>query len=142
MKEFYRTDFVSVYYDENTDALWVKYFKKIPSDKHFIPVVDAMLTGFTSLQTQKFVADIRKMGILGTESQKLIVHKLLPGMIQHLKGEKLYHVQLIDHAEIMSKVCANKVKQMGQCDVKEIIQFSDENEVIKYMKSIVSRRVA
>ena len=138
MKEFYRTDFATVYYDEDTDALWLKYLKNIPSDKHAIPVIDAMLAAFKSLQTQKFAADIRKMGIIGTEIQNLVATKLLGGMVDHLKGKKLYHAQLIDHTEIMSKITANKVKRTVQHENMEVVQFSVECDVIDYMKSIVS----
>lgn len=135
-KEFYRADFVSVFYDEDTHALWVKYFQKAPSDKHVIPVIDAMLSGFKQSNTQKFMADIRKMGILGTDSQSLIVNKLIPGMISHLNGKKLYHAQLIDPAEIMAKITANKVKSKIETEGVEIIQFTNELDAIAYMKSI------
>ncbi|HTJ50555.1 MAG TPA: hypothetical protein VL443_13935 [Cyclobacteriaceae bacterium] len=133
MKEFYKTDFVSVFYDTETDALWVKYFQNVPSDKHFVPIIDATLNGFTSLKTQKFAVDVRRMGVLGIDSQALIISKLLPGMIRHLKGKKLYHVQLLNPNEIMAKVSANNVKRKSMSEGMETVQFSDENEVIKYL---------
>ena len=135
-KEFYKADFVSVFYDDDTRALWVKYFQNVPSDKHLIPVVDATLQGFRQSNTQRFVADIRKMGVLGTESQSLIINKLIPGMVSHLKGKKLYHAQLIDPAEVMSKVVAKNVKHKSENESIEIVQFTSEQDAIAYMKSI------
>lgn len=135
-KEFYRADFVSVFYHEDTHALWVKYFQKVPSDKHVIPVVDAMLNGFKQSNTQKFMADIRKMGVLGTDSQSLIVNKLIPGMVSHLNGKRLYHAQLIDPGEIMAKITANNVKHKSDNEKIEIVQFVNERDAIAYMKSI------
>lgn len=135
-KEFYKTDFVSVFYDEDTHALWVKYFHKVPSDKHFIPVVDAMLKGFKLSNTQRFMADIRKMGVLGIDSQSLIVTKLIPCMINHLNGKKLYHAQLIDPGEIMGKVAANNVKRKAENESIEIVQFVNERDAIAYIKSV------
>lgn len=135
-KEFYRADFVSVFYHEDTHALWVKYFQKVPSDKHVIPVVDAMLNGFKQSNTQKFMADIRKMGVLGTDSQSLIVNKLIPGMVSHLNGKRLYHAQLIDPGEIMAKITANNVKRKSDNEKIEIVQFVNERDAIAYMKSI------
>jgi hypothetical protein len=135
-KEFYRADFVSVFYHEDTHALWVKYFQKVPSDKHVIPVIDAMLNGFKQSNTQKFMADIRKMGVLGTDSQSLIVNKLIPGMVSHLNGKRLYHAQLIDPGEIMAKITANNVKHKSGNEKIEIVQFVNERDAIAYMKSI------
>jgi hypothetical protein len=135
-KEFYRADFVSVFYHEDTHALWVKYFQKVPSDKHVIPVIDAMLNGFKQSNTQKFMADIRKMGVLGTDSQSLIVNKLIPGMVSHLNGKRLYHAQLIDPGEIMAKITANNVKRKSDNEKIEIVQFVNERDAIAYMKSI------
>ncbi|MFD1002034.1 hypothetical protein ACFQ21_22100 [Ohtaekwangia kribbensis] len=135
-KEFYRADFVSVFYHEDTHALWVKYFQKVPSDKHVIPVIDAMLNGFKQSNTQKFMADIRKMGVLGTDSQSLIVNKLIPGMVSHLNGKRLYHAQLIDPGEIMAKITANNVKHKSDNEKIEIVQFVNERDAIAYMKSI------
>lgn len=136
MKEFYSADFVKVFYDTETDALWVKYFQKVPSDKHFVPVLEAMLNGFISLKTQRFVADIRKMGVLGIDSQKLIVSKLLPGMIHHLQGKKLYHAQLLDAHEITAKIVANNVvKRCTSNESMEIVQCFSERKVIDYIQS-------
>jgi hypothetical protein len=136
MKEFYSANFVSVFYDTETDALWVKYFQRVPSDEHFVPVVNAMLNGFLSLNTQKFVADIRKMGVLGMESQNLIVTKLLPGMLNHLRGKKLYHAQLVDSREVMCKVAADNVKRKTTNEDVEIVQFTDQCEAVNYIKTL------
>jgi hypothetical protein len=135
-KEFYSADFVRVFHDEDINALCVKYFQRVPSDKHFIPVVNAMLEGFKQLNTQKFMADIRKMGVLGIDSQSLIITKPLPGMISHLQGRKLYHVQLIDPGEIMAKVTANNVKHKSKNESVEIVQFIDERKAMSYMMSV------
>jgi hypothetical protein len=139
MKVFLKNEFVSVYYDASTDALWVKYISRVPDDKQFAVVADAMLDGFTKLKTSKFIADIRRMGILGLGSQELIITKLLPGMIKHLNGKTLHHAQLIDPKEIMGKVTANNVKnKSSHREGIEITQFFDEAEMIRYMNSIRS----
>jgi hypothetical protein len=66
MKEFFKNNFARVFYDETTDALYLEYTNKVPNDEQFIRVNQAVLDAFVKINTQKFVADIRKMGIINS----------------------------------------------------------------------------
>jgi hypothetical protein len=96
-----------------------------------------LLKAFEQLQTQKFVADIRKMGIISIEAQSWVANNLLPGMIRHLNEKKLFHAQLLDPAEVKSKVAAAGVKNRASklSDNFEFKQFSAREEVMLYLKT-------
>src|SRR5690242_4446024 len=109
MQEFYKDKTARVYYDKELDTLFLEYTDKVLNENQFIGINTAVLNAFLTLRTQKFVADIRKMGVISVNSQKWVVENLLPGMIKHLKGKTLYHAQFLDNSEIMSKVAAANI---------------------------------
>ncbi|MBL7856770.1 MAG: hypothetical protein JNM57_03700 [Cyclobacteriaceae bacterium] len=135
MKEFYKDKTARVYYDPEVDALFLEYLGKVVNDAQFIQINTAVLEAFKLLQTQKFVADIRKMGIISVASQKWVLDNLLPGMIKQLKGKTLYHAQLLDPAEILSKVSAANIKSKSKqvSEGFEIIQFHDPKELKQHL---------
>lgn len=139
MKEFFKNSFAKVYYDEILDALFIEYISKVPNDEQFILVNKALLEAFTKLKTQKVVADIRKMGIISLASQEWIVKNLFPALLKHLNGKTLYHAQLLDAKEILSKVSAANIKNKSAhvMDGFEVRQFTDETELKSFLKSLI-----
>jgi hypothetical protein len=137
MKEYYQDKTAKVYYDPSIDTLFLEYVGKVMNDEQFIRINTAVLNAFTSLQTQKFVADIRKMGIISLQSQKWVLDNLLPGMIKHLKGKMLFHAQLLDPTEVMAKVSASNIKSRSKqvAEGFEVVQFTDRDELIAYLKT-------
>jgi hypothetical protein len=115
------------------------YTGKVQNDQQFITINTAVLAAFTKLNIQKFVADIRKMGIISVASQNWVIANLLPGMVKHLKGKMLYHAQIVDPSEILSKVSANNIKGRSSQVVEgfEVVQFSDEGKLKEYLGSVV-----
>lgn len=138
MKEYFKNNFARIFYDDVLDTLYLQYTAKVPGDEQFILVNQEVIKAFTELQTTKFVADIRKMGIISVNSQAWVVKNLLPGMIAHLKGKTLHHAQLLDPSEIMSKVSAGNIKNKSSQVAKgfEVMQFTSENEMVRYLKSV------
>jgi len=136
MKEFFKNNFARIFYDDIQDALFLEYTGKVPNDEQFILVNQTLLDTFTKLKTQKFVADIRKMGIISLAAQAWVVKNLLPGMIRHLNGKKLYHVQFLDTSEILSKVSAKNIKNKSTAVATdfEVVQCSTEADLKKYLK--------
>ncbi len=139
MKEFFKNSFAKVYYDETLDALFLEYISKVPNDEQFILANKALLEAFTKLKTQKVVADIRKMGIISLASQEWIVKNLFPALLKHLNGKTLYHAQLLDAKEILSKVSAANIKNKSAQVMEgfEVRQFTDETELKSFLKSLV-----
>ncbi len=139
MKEFFKNSFAKVYYDETLDALFLEYTSKVPNDEQFILVNKALLEAFTKLKTQKVVADIRKMGIISLASQEWIVKNLFPALLKHLNGKTLYHAQLLDAKEILSKVSAANIKNKSAQVMEgfEVRQFTDETELKSFLKSLI-----
>ena len=137
MKEFYKDPTARIYYDQELDTLILEYTSKVLNEVQFIQINTAVLKAFNSLHTQKFVADIRKMGIISVNSQKWVLENLLPGMIKHLNGKTLFHAQLLDTSEIMSKVAASNIKKKSSAVAQgfEVEQFSDRNEMIGRLKN-------
>jgi len=136
--EFLKNTFARVYYDQQLDTLFLEYTNKVPNDAQFIVVNQAVLDAFVKLKTQKFVADIRKMGIISLASQNWVVKNLLPGMLKHLKGKKLYHAQFLDASEILSKVSAGNIKNKSTqvADDFEVVQFTNDKDLKDYLLSI------
>lgn len=138
MKEYYKDTTAKVYYDADLDTLFLEYLSKVQNDEQFIRINTAVLNAFTQLSTIKFVADIRRMGIISINSQKFVVDKLLPGMIKHLKGKRLFHAQLLDPSEVFSKVSASNIKNKSRqvADGFDVMQFTDVNEMKAYLKEM------
>lgn len=140
MQDFFNHPVAKVYYDPSVDSLFLEYVGKVQNDQQFIQINTEVLKAFQKLQTQKFVADIRKMGIISLASQKWVVDNLIPGMIKHLKGKTLFHAQFLDPKEILSKVSASNIKEKSKQAVKdfELVQFSDVTELRNYLTRVVS----
>jgi hypothetical protein len=137
MKDFLNTKTARVYYDETLDTLFLEYIGKVLNDEQFIAINTEVLSAFKKLSTQKFVADIRKMGIISIASQEWVLKNLLPGMIKHLKGRKLFHAQLLDPSEVMAKVSGVNIKNKAKtvADDFEVIQFTNESEMRDYLRN-------
>ena len=135
MKEFLNTKTARVYYDETLDTLFLEYVGRVLNDEQFIAINTEVLNAFKSLRTQKFVADIRKMGIISIGSQEWVLKNLLPGMITHLNGKKLFHAQLLDPSEVMAKVSGANIKNKAKTVAKdfEVVQFTNEKEMRDYL---------
>lgn len=135
---FYSSDVAKVYYDETLDTLFLCYLSRPKNSDQFIEINKAVLEAFKKLDTQKFVADIRRMGVISVDSQQWVVDNLFPGMLQHLKGKPLYHAQFLDPSEIFSKVSGSNVKSKSS-KINEGMyfeQFSDQESLEKFLKDI------
>lgn len=134
MNTYYQDNSAKVYYDTEVDTLILEYTGRVLNDAHFVQINTAVLEAFRKLKTQKFVADIRKMGIIGVTSQKWVVDVLLPGMVEHLKGKKLFHAQLLDASEVMSKVSGGNIKNKSSQAIEklEMRQFTDAADMRKF----------
>ena len=137
MKEFFQDNTARIYYDSELDTLFLEYIGRVLNDEQFIKINQAVLNAFLTLKTQKFVADIRKMGIISVNAQKWVLDNLLPGMIKHLNGQTLFHAQLLDPSEILSKVSAGNIKNKARQvkDGFEVMQFSDPEELKAFLES-------
>lgn len=137
MQTFYKDNSAHVFYDTDVDTLFLEYTGKVLNDNHFIQINTAVLEAFKKLHTQKFIADIRRMGIIGVNSQKWVVDVLLPGMVGHLKGKTLFHAQLLDPAEVMSKVSGSNIKSKSSqaIDKLEMRQFTDVTEMKDFLRN-------
>jgi hypothetical protein len=138
MTEFYSTTTAKVFYDPKLDTLFLEYLGTVKNDAQFVEINTAVLEAFRKLKTQKFVADIRKMGIISLSSQQWVVNTLLPGMIKHLNEKKLYHAQFLDPKEILAKVSAGNIKKKETEVAKdfEVAQFADVAELHAYLKRV------
>lgn len=138
MTTFFQSSTAEIYYDQDLDTLFLKYLDKVKNDDEFIEINSQLLKAFESLSTQKFVADIRKMGIISIQSQNWVANHLIPKMFEHLKGKMLYHAQLLDAADIFVKVSGSNIKNKAANNSSgfEVKQFSDEVELKEYLLSL------
>lgn len=138
MITYFESDTALVYYDEDLDAIFLKYLGNVKDTSEFIQINTELLHAFKQLETQKFVADIRKMGIISLEAQNWVVENLIPGMSEHLEGKPLHHAQLIDPNEVFAKVSGSNIKnKVGkEEDGFAVRQFSDESELSAYLSKL------
>lgn len=134
--EYFSDPSARVYYDQSMNTLFLEYTEKVKNDDHFIAINTAVLNAFKSLDTHKFVADIRKMGVISLTAQNWVINILLPGMSAHLKGKELYHAQLLDPSEIFSKVSAGNIKRKAVTIAEkfDVLQFSDKEDLLEHLK--------
>lgn len=138
MKTFFENRSAKLYYHSDLNALFLEYTDKVVNHEQFIAINTAAIQAFLNLQTTKFVADIRKMGVISIESQKFVVDQLLPKMIKHLNGKDPVVVQLMDKSDIFAKIAADKIKDKSKDQKKgfEVMQFTDREEMEVYLKSV------
>ena len=114
MQMFFQNECAEIYYDDVLDTLFLKYLNKVQNTEKFIEINSQLLAAFRQLDTQKFVADIRKTGIISIEAQNRVVENLIPGMFKHLNGRPLFFPQLIGPSELMSKVSESNIKRRAK----------------------------
>jgi hypothetical protein len=138
IREYFKDASARIYYDQSLDTLFLEYTGRVKNEDHFILINSAVLTAFKSLDTRKFVADIRRMGVISLNSQEWVVKELLPGMVKHLRGKELFHAQLLDPVEIFSKVSASNIKRKAItiADKFDVYQYTDEAELKEHLLAL------
>jgi hypothetical protein len=138
MQNFFENQTAKVFYHSELDTLFLEYIGKVINHEQFVIINTAVLDAFLKLQTTKFVADIRKMGVISIESQKFVIEHLLPNMTNHLKGKDPVIIQLMDKSDIFAKVAADKIKEKskGQTNGFEVMQFTDRSEMEACLRSL------
>ena len=137
---YFENESASVYYSHSIDTVVLQYHKKVSGLAEFIEINSAVIEAFTSSDTPNFVADIRHMSIISLDAQKWVVDNLFPALLKHLNGKQLFHAQLLDPKEILSRVAASNLKKKS-VQVEEgftIEQFTDEESLISRLKEVRS----
>lgn len=133
--EKFENDFASIYFDNALDAIVLKFKKQAPPND-FINVNQKLLELFKTLNTNKFLVDARNIGIVSVEGQKWVVENLFPGMLSHLKGRKLYHVQIVPK-EVFGKVASSNIRSKASAAQPEtnlvIESFESEQLAIEWL---------
>jgi len=135
MQQFFENKSAKVYYDPALDALVLEYTNKVLNHEQFVTINTAARDAFQKSKTRKFIADIRKMGVISIESQKWIVDNLIPAMIKHLNGKNPIIVQLMDDSDVFAKTAANNIKKKAENDIG-VTQFTDRVKMEAYLKSV------
>lgn len=137
---FYEDKYAIIFYDTELKTLFLKYLTKIfGDDEAFIKINQFVLDTFITLDTNKFVADVRHMGIISICSQKWVMENLLPNMINHLKqkGKQLIHAQLIDKSDVLLRVSAMNIKVRSYISESlDVFQFSEEEKLITFLREL------
>ena len=134
-KIFFENQYAKVYFEKKLNTVFLEYKARVPSHQQFLVINQRVISCFEEQQTQKFVADIRKMGIISLESQQWVADVLLPALLKHLKGKPLIHAQFLDEKDVMVKVSANGVKKRSAQTIEnfQLHQFSDWNELTNFL---------
>ncbi|WP_375578743.1 hypothetical protein ABWH96_17205 [Marivirga tractuosa] len=134
---FFENVTARIYYDLRLKALFLEYTNKVRSDAEFIEINSEVLKAFQQLDSNQFVADIRKMGVISVASQQWVVKNLIPGLMKHLKGKPLFHVQLMDPVEVFAKVSAKNIKNKSAQNIPgfNVEQFYDTASLENYLST-------
>lgn len=130
--EKFENEYAAIFYDKDLDAIILQFKKQAPASD-FIKVNQQLLDSFKKLKTNKFLVDARNIGLVSVEGQKWVVDNLFPGMLAHLKGQKLYHVQVVPK-EVFGKVASSNIRTKAaktQPDEKLIIESFDSEQLAK-----------
>src|SRR5688572_18449564 len=134
----FENDYASISYDAELDAIAL-HFKKQALPKEFININQKVLDLFKTLTTNKFYVDTRKIGVVSLEGQQWVINNLFPGMLAHLKGRKLYHVQVVNPSEIFGRVAAGNIKTKASTNHEPqnliIESFDSEQEAKNWLKA-------
>jgi hypothetical protein len=135
---FFENQYAKIYFDKELNTVFLEYRSNVPSHKEFLLINENVITCFQKHQTQKFVADIRKMGIISLESQQWVADVLLPALLKHLQGKSLIHAQFLDEKDVMVKVSANGVKKRSVQAIEnfELHQFNDWNKLRTFLTTV------
>ena len=67
MKEYYKDNSAKVYYNQETDALFLEYLGKVLNDDHFIQINTAVRKGTAGERIQQILAEIKPEAAYFTE---------------------------------------------------------------------------
>ncbi|WP_333819959.1 hypothetical protein [Ohtaekwangia sp.] len=138
MHQFFENQSAKIYYDSNLGAMVLEYTNRVVNHEQFVVINTALLEAYKKQRATKFVADIRKMGVISIESQKWVVDILLPGLVKHLNGKSPVVVQLLDESEVFARIAGNNIKQKSVDIAKDfqVIQFIDRTKMEAYLRSV------
>ncbi|MTI40890.1 hypothetical protein [Fulvivirga lutimaris] len=136
---YFESATAKVYYDKDLDTLFLEYLKNVKNHADFLVINEALTKAFQGLNTNKLVADIRKIGIIALESQEYVANVMFPAMLKHLKGGQLHHAQYLDEKDVFAKISGGGVKSKAEKNKDATIiveQFSDWDKLIDWLKSV------
>lgn len=136
---FFESAVAKVFYDSDLDTLFLEYLKNVKNHAEFLVINEALLKAFTSLNTNKLVADIRKIGIIALESQDYVANVMFPAMIKHLNGAPFYHMQYLDEKDVFAKISGGGVKAKAEKNKDNpmvVEQFSDWDKMVARLKEL------
>ncbi|MBN2350033.1 MAG: hypothetical protein JXJ22_14430 [Bacteroidales bacterium] len=130
-------DHAEIVYDENLKTLKLIYKSQISADE-FIQVNQQFIDVFKSLDTNKIFVDARVIKVVPVKSQQWIVQHMMPELIKHVNGNKLYHVQILNKdafVQYAAKSIKSQTEKNNQESPMEIAAFTDEQEGIDWLVS-------
>lgn len=136
--EGFDNEYGTITYDEDLEAISLVFKKQVPAND-FIHLNQKLLEIFKTLSTNRFYVDARNIGIVAVEGQKWVIENLFKGMLDHLKGEKLYHAQLMPNTDIFGKAASSNIRVQSKSNYKKedfiMESFVVEEEAKNWLKS-------
>lgn len=114
-------------------------FKRKSAINEFIETNDIVLKEFKKLNINRFLVDPSRMGVVSPEGQRYVATKLLPEMLNHLKGGNLFHAQVLPQEDVFAKFAAQNIRQKSIQEVPHltIVQFSTIEEARRWLADVV-----
>ncbi len=137
----FQSEVADIYHDTDLDALVLEYKNPVKGYDNFVSINEEALKHYKTINVNKFIADIRLMGVISVESQSWLAENIVPKLISASRGGVLHLAQYMDEKDIFVKVAANSVKSRSEknlSDNKNFIwhQYTNKIEMENWLKSV------
>ena len=107
--EKFKNEIAIIYHDEENNIILME-FKIKSSLSDFIVIHEKFLEEFYKLTCNKYLVDLRKIGVVSAEGLDWVANTLFNNMLNHINDKNLYHAQIIPKSDIFAKFAGDSVK--------------------------------
>ena len=105
----FESDYITISYDEAKEIISLTYHRKGDTPEYILGM-DTFLKYFKTVNTNKFLVDACKMGVVSLEGQNHVKSYSLPSMMEHIGERRLIHAQILPD-DIFVNYMASKVRE-------------------------------
>lgn len=91
----FENEFIEIIYDEELKVLSFVYKVQPQSDK-FMELNQKFLDEFKTLDCNKILINAIEIKLVSVENQNWVANTMIPEMLKHINGRKLYHAQILN----------------------------------------------
>ena len=134
-KELFKNEHVKIYYDDELEAIFMKYLTKITKHEQVLEANEQLLKAIKKSGAHKFAVDIRNVGVMPLKSQKHVADEFFPAVVEAAKGKHVYHAQLLNKADAFETYAISSINKKSEVvgNLLEVASFSDIDDLKSYL---------